>query len=59
MKTPKEMYDEGWCKDCNYCFRYCVFKNKCKGYEYDEEVEDGAEETVQFLSGPTDEAGVE
>lgn len=54
MKTPKEMYDEGWCKDCSYCFGKCIIKNKCKGYEY-EEVEDDAQETIQFLSGPANE----
>ena len=47
MKTPDEMYEEGWCKDCNYCFAKCKIKNKCKGYDYDKEEEDAeTEDTV-------------
>ena len=30
-KTPKDMYDEGWCKDCSADYSECVKLNKCKG----------------------------
>ena len=44
MKSPEEMYDEGWCKDCNYCYAKCFMKGKCKGYS-EEEDEDATAET--------------
>lgn len=50
MKTPIEMYDEGWCKDCDYCFKRCQQMNKCKGFQTEEEEDaDGTQETIQFL----------
>lgn len=51
MKTPDEMYNEGWCKDCDYCFAKCKMNNKCKGYQITEEVETdaGEEDIVQLL----------
>lgn len=45
-KTPIEMYNEGWCKDCDYCFCKCMQNNKCKGYHLTDESEETDEKTV-------------
>lgn len=37
MKTPEIMYEEGWCKDCNYSYLKCMKKGICKGYIAEEE----------------------
>ena len=33
MRTPEEMYNEGWCKNCDYDFCKCKQNGKCKGQE--------------------------
>ncbi len=32
MKTPKEMYNEGWCESCLASPAVCIKKERCAGY---------------------------
>ena len=32
-KTPKQMFDEGWCKDCSGDISKCLKKGVCEGSE--------------------------
>ena len=45
MKEPKEMFEDGWCKDCECNYSECVKNKRCLGYKDEYDVNEVKNET--------------